>query len=462
MSYSRSEKKKVYFEDGIYPSRDSDDEDRKLIEIKIRKKVLRLRRKRGIDVAAARDVLGEKLKVEQQKPKINPALEKLPPPPAPPSTMPPANIEQPIYLRPPTPVPLVYFHFDSVVHSMYVSQLEKPIPPRLLNPKCVPPGAATTVGSLGTGGGGGGGNINSTGNAATQSPNHNSVSGSGVSGINGGATTKKELSTLAALNRVGKNENQMSSPKTTADPKRDSPSSIQQSPVMPISKSCNMHFAPTQTSPQMSPLHGPAVRHPPSPIGFVGMRINNFMRLPPSPLARATVPPHMQTPPPNLMNMPPGHQMMTMRHPHYNMPPPNLMPPGMSPDNGYNPHGGNAGGSPYGVMQTPPPGFHGYGQRPMNPGFFMGTPSAHTMHPPPPMLSNIHIKDKEQLLHHPLHQTHQHHTHPHQHLRHQPPQQQHHHHKLPPPIPPTHVGSNVVAASPQAMIAPFNIKKTVN
>ncbi|GBP14301.1 hypothetical protein EVAR_73325_1 [Eumeta japonica] len=45
---------------------------------------------------------------------------------------------------------------------------------------------------------------------------------------------------------------------------------------------------------------------PQSPIGFVGMRINNFVRLPPSPLTRAGLPPHMQAPPPNMMNMPPG------------------------------------------------------------------------------------------------------------------------------------------------------------
>ncbi|XP_046809314.1 serine/arginine repetitive matrix protein 2 isoform X2 [Lucilia cuprina] len=440
------EKKKVYFEDGIYPSRDSDDEDRKLIEYKIRKKVLRLRKKRGIDVPAARELGEDKLKLKLRKPKIDAALEKLPPPP-PPTTMPPANLEQPIYLRPPTPVPLVYFHFDSVVHSMYVSQLEKPIPPRLLNPKCVPPGAGTPAAGI----------VTTANIAANRSPNLN-LQGSA-------AATKKELTTLAALNRVGRNENAQNSPKMLADPKRESPNS-QQSPLMTLNKPSSLHFAPTQTSPQMSPLHGPAIRHPPSPIGFVGMRINNFMRLPPSPLTRAsTVPPHMQNPPPNMANLP--HGMSGMRHPQYNMPPPNLMPPGMTADNSYNTHGG---GSPYAAMPQPPPGFHGgYGQRPMNSGFFMGPAAAHTMHPPPPMPGNSHSKDKEHMLHH-QHQHHQQQQHQHHHNLHPHAQlhpQQHHHphhqqHKPPPPLPPPTLGSSVVAASPQAMIAPYNVKKTVN
>ncbi|GBP14300.1 hypothetical protein EVAR_73324_1, partial [Eumeta japonica] len=191
----QNRKEKVYFEDGIYPSRDSEDEDRKLVEYKIRKKVLRLRKKRGIDVPAARELIESKARL--QKPKIDAALEKLPPPP-PPATMPPPNLEQPSYLRPPTPVPLVYFHFDSVVHPMYVSQLEKPIPPRLLNPKCVPPGAATTSALTATAT-----NVPNTG--PNHSPNLNLASG--------GPTSKKELTTLAALNRVGRNENAASSPK---------------------------------------------------------------------------------------------------------------------------------------------------------------------------------------------------------------------------------------------------------
>lgn len=427
----------MYFEDGIYPSRDSDDEDRNLIEYKIIRKIFRLRKKRGIDVPAARELV--ELKAKLQKPKIDVALENLPPPP-PPASMPPANLEQPIYLRPPTPVPLVYFHFDPVVHSMYVSQLEKPIPPRLLNPKCVPQGPSTA--STGSGNGTGG----STSTAPNQSPNLNLPSG--------GPNTKKELTTLAAFNRVSRNENVINSPKIMVEAKRESPNT-QQSPLTSLNqpKPGGIHFTPTQTSPQMSPLHGPAIRHPPSPIGFVGMRINNFMRLPPSPLIRAAVPHHMQAPPPNMATLPPG-MVGGIRHPQYNMPPPNLMPPGMPPDANYSPVGG---GSPYGAIQTPPPVFQGYGQRTMNPGFFMGPAPTHTMHPPPPML----VKDKEHLMHHQQHHHHHPpHSHPHAHLH----AQQHHHnqHNAPPPLPPPIGSSAVVAASPQAMIAPYNVKKTVN
>lgn len=336
--------------------------------------------------------------------------------------MPAANLEQPIYLKPPTPVPLVYFHFDSVVHSMYVSQLEKPIPPRLLNPKCVPPGAAATQPSSGGGSGGGGGSSN-----PTQSPTVNSPSGT-----SGGVATatKKDLTTLAALNRISRNESQVSnSPKMMQDTihtKRESPN-LQQPPLMTLNKPGGMPFSATQTSPQMSPLHTPPIRHPPSPIGFVGMRLNNFMRLPPSPLTRGSVPQHFQPPPPNMV-MGTG-----IRHPQFNMPPPNIMTSGMSPDSNY-----NAGS--YGSIQTPPPGYN-YNQRHMNPAYFMGSPTSHTMHPPPPLPANPHATHTGmQKDHH-----HQHHHH----------QQQHK-----PPLPPPPSGN--VSASPQAMIAPFNVKKTVN
>lgn len=415
--------------------------------------MLRLRKKRGIDVPAARELVDEKFKQKIRNPKIDAALEKLPPPP-PPTTIPPANLEQPIYLRPPTPVPLVYFHFDSVVHSMYVSQLEKPIPPRLLNPKCVPPGVGPGPPGSSTGSGAGGGGP-STSAGVNQSPNLNLPNIAGAS--------KKELTTLAALNRVGRNESSTNSPKMIADSKRESPTS-QQLPHMSMNKPSGLHFTPTQTSPQMSPLHGPPLRHNPAPMGFVGMRVNNFIRLPPSPLTRATLPHHMQAPPPNL----PAGAIMNMRHPQYNMPPPNLM----LPEGNYS----GSGSSPYGTMQTPAPtGFHNYSQRPMNSGFFMGSNSAHTMHPPPLLAA----KDKDHMQqqhHHQQHQfqqqqlQHQQHQHQHHHAHlqnHLHPQQgthshQHNQHKAPPPLPPPAISSNVVAASPKAMIAPYNVKKTVN
>lgn len=357
-NFRKNEKKKVYFEDGIYPSRDSDDEDRKLVEEKIRRKVLRLRKKRGIDIATSRELLGD-IQSKQQI-QIDPALEKLPPPP-PPNVPLPEYVEQPIYLRPPTPVPLVYFHFDPIVHSMYVSQLEKAIPPRLLNPKCAPPPGLPPAPSL------------------QRSPNVNSPTAMG----------KKDLNTMAALNRTGRNESQsLHSPKILAEQKRDSPNHGHMS-----KNNVNVHFTGPPGSPQMQ--NPPPMRHSSPPMGFIGMRINNFTRLPPSPLTRTSVPPFL---PPNMPVM-----GMGIRHPQFHMPPP-CMPPDTNTNYPVPPS--------FASTQKPPPGFMNMHQRPPNPGYFMGSPSMH--HPPPPLPN----PDMENNL------------------------------------------ARVV--SPQAMIAPYNLKKTVN
>ncbi|XP_036336666.1 serine-rich adhesin for platelets isoform X1 [Rhagoletis pomonella] len=125
-------KKKVNFEDGVFPNHNSDDEDRKVVEAKIRVKMRRLRKKLGI-TPPCHNLFKDKARMAKQKAKSD----KKTPPPPPPSGLAPPNLEQPIYLRTHTPTPLLYFHFDGVVHSMYVSQMERPIPPRLLNPKCL-------------------------------------------------------------------------------------------------------------------------------------------------------------------------------------------------------------------------------------------------------------------------------------------------------------------------------------
>lgn len=356
--FRKTEKKKVYFEDGIYPSRDSDDEDRKLVEDRIRRKVLRLRKKRGIELLVARDLLGD-VKIKES-PKIDPALEKLPPPP-PPSVPLPAHLEQPIYLRPPTPVPLVYFHFDSMVHSMYVSQLEKGIPPRLLNPKCLPPSAPP---------------------ASARSPNVNSPNATCSS-------SKKELTTMAALNRVGRAEgHSLHSPKMMmCEKSRDSPNHGFSD--RHATKNIGNFIGPPG-SPQLQPP--PQIRHASPPMGFIGMRINNFTRLPPSPLTRGPMPHFVPS-----LGMP-----MNVRHPQFNMP-----PPGMPPENYSGPQTFNT------PQKPPPPVLMNMHQRPPNTGYFVGSPSM--QHPPPP----LHPSEME----------------PNPHSR---------------------------MVSPQAMIAPYNVKKTVN
>ncbi|XP_067645683.1 NK-tumor recognition protein [Eurosta solidaginis] len=131
-SVGPAKKKKVNFEDGVYPNHNSDEEDRKVIEAKIRVKMRRLRKKLGI-TPQCHSLLVDKIRKSKQKENSN----KIAPPPPPPGVIAPPNLEQPVYLRTHTPTPLLYFHFDGVVHSMYVSQMERPIPPRLLNPKCL-------------------------------------------------------------------------------------------------------------------------------------------------------------------------------------------------------------------------------------------------------------------------------------------------------------------------------------
>lgn len=224
----------------------------------MRRKVLRLRKKRGIDIPAARQIIDENL---SQKPrsKIDPVLEKLPCPPPPP-TLVPSNFEQPIYLKPPTPVPFLYYHFDAVVHSMFVSPLERPIPPRLLNPKCMPPGQQQLT-------------------TPTQSA---TIAGSVRSPLNVNSSgVKKEVNVTMSRNpRVG-------------DHQAASSSSNIQSPI-PVTMSKGAGLMPSyqgSISPQMSPLQTPPTptRHNTLPMGFVGMRLNNFSRLPPSPLTRPSV-----------------------------------------------------------------------------------------------------------------------------------------------------------------------------
>ncbi|XP_053957190.1 serine-rich adhesin for platelets isoform X1 [Anastrepha ludens] len=127
-----SKKKKVNFEDGVFPNHNSDEEDRKVIEAKIRVKMRRLRKKLGV-APPCHNLIEDKARKERQKADTD---KKAPPPP--PNGFAPPSLEQPIYLRTHTPTPLLYFHFDGVVHSMYVSQMERPIPPRLLNQKCLP------------------------------------------------------------------------------------------------------------------------------------------------------------------------------------------------------------------------------------------------------------------------------------------------------------------------------------
>lgn len=122
------------FEDGVFPNHNSDEEDRKVIEAKIRVKMRRLKKKHGI-TPPCYNVFEDKVRKEKQKCSSNKKDQQ--PPPPPPHGFPSSNLEQPIYLRTHTPTPLLYFHFDGVVHSMYVSQMERPIPPRILNPKCL-------------------------------------------------------------------------------------------------------------------------------------------------------------------------------------------------------------------------------------------------------------------------------------------------------------------------------------
>uniref|UniRef100_A0A0A1XIN2 Uncharacterized protein n=1 Tax=Zeugodacus cucurbitae TaxID=28588 RepID=A0A0A1XIN2_ZEUCU len=126
-------KKQVNFEDGVFPNHNSDEEDRKVIEAKIRVKMRRLKKKHGI-TPPCHNLFKDKVHKEKQKASSNKKDQQPPPPPL---GFPSPNLEQPIYLRTHTPTPLLYFHFDGVVHSMYVSQMERPIPPRLLNPKCL-------------------------------------------------------------------------------------------------------------------------------------------------------------------------------------------------------------------------------------------------------------------------------------------------------------------------------------
>lgn len=131
---SAPKKKQVNFEDGVFPNHNSDEEDRKVIEAKIRVKMRRLKKKHGI-TPPCYNVFEDKVRKEKQKCSSNKKDQQ--PPPPPPHGFPSSNLEQPIYLRTHTPTPLLYFHFDGVVHSMYVSQMERPIPPRILNPKCL-------------------------------------------------------------------------------------------------------------------------------------------------------------------------------------------------------------------------------------------------------------------------------------------------------------------------------------
>lgn len=399
----KSEKKKVYFEDGIYPDRDSEDEDRKLIEAKIRRKILRLRKQRGIELTKeARELLeSTALKAIQNAP-IDPALEKLPPPAPPVGSTPPAHLEQPICLRPPTPVPMIYFHFDAVVHSMYVSQMEKAIPPRLLNASKYGGGVPNSNSS------------NGSGSSSVQSPcNRNSPNAAAVgkkSQMSHGGGRRGDLPTAAS------------------------------------SSNKPMHFASGPSlggSPQMSPLQhaNPVMRpHSSPPVGFVGMRINSFTRLPPSPLARF--------PGPSAAASHTYHQQLTVcssgggiRQPLYNVHPPNMLqdittPPPPSTSGGFIQH-----------QQRPiaPPNFAvGFGTHP-NMHTSPTSPSLHSMqHPPPAIPYNaMHVhNEKNSPIHHPS-----------------PPGNHGHAHK---PSPQQTVASSALATSPHAMIAPYNVKKTVN
>nr|XP_036228095.1 serine-rich adhesin for platelets [Bactrocera oleae] len=130
---SAPKKKQVNFEDGVFPNHNSDEEDRKVIEAKIRVKMRRLKKKHGM-TPSCHNLFENKVRKEKHKGNSNKKDQQPPPPP---HGFPSPSLEQPIYLRTHTPTPLLYFHFDGVVHSMYVSQMERPIPPRLLNPKCL-------------------------------------------------------------------------------------------------------------------------------------------------------------------------------------------------------------------------------------------------------------------------------------------------------------------------------------
>lgn len=321
-------KKKVYFEDGIFPNRESDDEDRTIIEAKLRRKLRRFHKLHGITINAV-NLVKEHRRDDDKI--VDPALENAAPPPPPQST-PPRHLEQPTYLRPSSPTALFYFHFDSVVHSMYVSQLERPIPPRLLNPKAVPP---TTPGPP----------AQSPSN--TQSPNGAVAAcapavGAAATGTTNLQISKKELSTLAALNRSNRSSNnERSSPKilpptaSSSQRQRDNQSNIKTLSIDATHPETHQttfknsfHASPANVSNTLPPSHmsSPMTSMVPqrqsSPIGFMGMRINNFMRLPPSPLARQGGSPL----PPNNSGNGPAMAVVGMRH-SFNMPPPSMLPP---------------------------------------------------------------------------------------------------------------------------------------
>lgn len=124
---SKSKKKSVLFEDGIKPTEDSEEEDRRDIEQKIQRKLKRLKKKY--------DQL-EKENMEQQikKSASDDEWDKMTPPP-PPSGSPPPHLEQPIYLRPDSPPVFTYFLYDSVMNALYTARDPNALPPRLLFPK---------------------------------------------------------------------------------------------------------------------------------------------------------------------------------------------------------------------------------------------------------------------------------------------------------------------------------------
>lgn len=139
--FYRKTKKRVKFSDGIKANCDSEDEDRAATIESVRRKLLRLRKKYGVDLPLLYEL--PDIGVNGAS-KIDPTLANLPPPPPPPNE-PPPHLPQPIYLKPPTPVPLLYFRYDNVVGSMYISPLKEAIPPRKFNPKCVPSTATSTL-----------------------------------------------------------------------------------------------------------------------------------------------------------------------------------------------------------------------------------------------------------------------------------------------------------------------------
>lgn len=131
------------FSDGISTNCDSDEDDRNNVVTSIRKKLLKLRMKYRTEMP----LLYALPDSERNIPSSDLLTVNLPAPPPPPNA-PPVNIQQPLYVKPVTPSPLLYFHYDKVVKSMYISPIEDGVPPRKLNANC-PPSSGTNIHTAG-------------------------------------------------------------------------------------------------------------------------------------------------------------------------------------------------------------------------------------------------------------------------------------------------------------------------